>query len=249
MTALDNRIWLREVTANDGTEGLRLLQKLVREEGAMVSPAPADIDEGMYPAWLREKADTAKGIDLPEGYVPCTTYWIMCGDRIIGIGNIKHRLNDDLRKKGGHIGIALAADMRRKGYGYTAAKLLVEKARSEFGIGDILMTTDPSNTASRRLCEKLGAELVDTDGHCHYLIKACPLSQDTDNGTSVCVECGSRFLKSASAMKELCPECASVLYGYKNCEHVFRDGVCIKCLWDGSRSGYIRSSDNPLMRV
>lgn len=54
----------------------------------------------------------------------------------------------------------------------------------------------------------------------------------------ICDECGSRFLKSASKMASLCPECASLLYGYDNCAHVFEDGICAKCLWDGSRSDY-----------
>ena len=39
----------------------------------------------------------------------------------------------------------------------------------------------------------------------------------------------------------ICPECASVLYRYEKCQHVFKDGRCIKCLWDGSRSDYIKS--------
>ena len=64
----------------------------------------------------------------------------------------------------------------------------------------------------------------------------------TDNemksGISVCAECGSRFLKSASHMKELCPECASLIYGYENCSHIFENGICRVCLWDGSRSEY-----------
>lgn len=59
--------------------------------------------------------------------------------------------------------------------------------------------------------------------------------------TAVCDECGSEFLKSSSKMKGLCPECASILYGYTACRHIFRDGKCIYCLWDGSRSGYIKT--------
>ena len=56
----------------------------------------------------------------------------------------------------------------------------------------------------------------------------------------ICVECGSQFLKSKSKMKNLCPECASILYGYENCKHIFKNGRCIKCFWNGSRSDYIK---------
>ncbi|MBE5835274.1 MAG: hypothetical protein E7309_11595 [Butyrivibrio sp.] len=58
---------------------------------------------------------------------------------------------------------------------------------------------------------------------------------------AICDECGSEFLKSASKMSSLCPECASILYGYENCNHSFKGGKCVKCLWDGSRSEYIKS--------
>ena len=57
----------------------------------------------------------------------------------------------------------------------------------------------------------------------------------------ICVECGSQFLKSKSKMKNLCPECSSILYGYENCKHIFKNGRCINCFWNGSRSDYIKS--------
>ncbi|MCM1270563.1 MAG: hypothetical protein NC247_08090 [Ruminococcus flavefaciens] len=57
----------------------------------------------------------------------------------------------------------------------------------------------------------------------------------------VCDECGSEYLTSTSKMKKLCPECASILYGYEICKHIFKDGKCIKCSWDGQRSDYFKS--------
>ena len=57
----------------------------------------------------------------------------------------------------------------------------------------------------------------------------------------ICAECGSEFLRSKSKMKELCPECAHWLYGYENCKHIFKDGKCTVCLWNGKKSDYIRA--------
>lgn len=57
----------------------------------------------------------------------------------------------------------------------------------------------------------------------------------------ICDECGSEFRLSASGMKYLCPECAHILYGYENCAHIFKNGRCEKCLWDGSRSAFIKN--------
>ena len=55
-----------------------------------------------------------------------------------------------------------------------------------------------------------------------------------------CDECGSEFLKSISKMKRLCPECAHILYGYPGCNHIFKNGRCIYCYWNGKQSEYIK---------
>ncbi len=57
-----------------------------------------------------------------------------------------------------------------------------------------------------------------------------------------CSECGSVYYADASKMMSLCPQCASVLYGYKNCDHEFENGRCVKCFWDGSTSDYLKNS-------
>lgn len=57
---------------------------------------------------------------------------------------------------------------------------------------------------------------------------------------SQCSECGSEYYSSSSQMKGLCPECAGILYGYPKCEHIFKNGRCTLCYWDGSKSEYIR---------
>ena len=57
---------------------------------------------------------------------------------------------------------------------------------------------------------------------------------------AVCDECGSLFFKESSQMETLCPECAHILYSYKNCDHKFQDGRCIYCYWDGTKSEYVK---------
>ena len=58
---------------------------------------------------------------------------------------------------------------------------------------------------------------------------------------AICDECGSEYLKSTSKMIGLCPECSHILYGNENCNHKFKNGRCVLCFWDGSRSNYINS--------
>lgn len=54
-----------------------------------------------------------------------------------------------------------------------------------------------------------------------------------------CDECKSEFYIDSSVMENLCPECASILYGYKNCEHKFVNNRCEKCHWNGNSNSYL----------
>lgn len=40
-------------------------------------------------------------------------------------------------------------------------------------------------------------------------------------------------------MLGLCPECSHHIYGYKNCKHLFENGRCVECYWDGSSTTFI----------
>ncbi len=45
-----------------------------------------------------------KGIDLPEGFVECSTYWLINKDgKLLGAIDIRHKLNDFLLFRGGPI--------------------------------------------------------------------------------------------------------------------------------------------------
>jgi predicted RNA-binding Zn-ribbon protein involved in translation (DUF1610 family) len=57
----------------------------------------------------------------------------------------------------------------------------------------------------------------------------------------MCDECGSQYYKESSKMTSLCPECSHILYDLENCEHIFENGRCIKCYWDGRSSEYIKN--------
>jgi len=61
-----------------------------------------------------------------------------------------------------------------------------------------------------------------------------------DRNIIKCAECLSEYLKDSSEMSGLCPECSSKLYGFKNCVHVFINGKCSKCYWDGKVSNYLK---------
>ena len=61
----------------------------------------------------------------------------------------------------------------------------------------------------------------------------------SNRNINTCDECNSQYYSDTSEMSSLCPECSHILYGYKNCEHQFENGRCIKCFWNGKKSDYI----------
>ena len=71
------------------------------------------------------------------------------------------------------IGITLAKDYRRKGYGYLAAKMMIEEGWKVFAHPYFIWELEQDNTASKKLVLKLGGKLV--ENHCilpDHMIKA-----------------------------------------------------------------------------
>jgi predicted acetyltransferase len=102
--------------------------------------------------------DHSCGLNIAEGRVPATTYWLVRQGQILGPSNLRHELNDYLRKFGGHIGYSIRPSQRGKGFGILILKLTLEKAR-QLGLDKVLVTCDDDNFASARVIEKNGGIL------------------------------------------------------------------------------------------
>lgn len=85
-----------------------------------------------------------KGINLPERFIPNATYWIVEDEKYAGTINIRLGLNEALARYGGHIGIVIRPDCRRKGYGMKGFEFAVEECK-KLGINPILVATQETN--------------------------------------------------------------------------------------------------------
>lgn len=70
-------------------------------------------------------------------------------NKIIGMVNIRHRLNDNLLKFGGHIGYSIRKSERENGYGKTQLGLALLEAK-KIAINNVLITCDKNNVASQK---------------------------------------------------------------------------------------------------
>lgn len=86
----------------------------------------------------------------PEpGLVPETIYRAILEGHVVGRISLRHRLEGNLLKIGGHIGYEVSPQWRRRGFATEMLRLLLqtEKARE---IGKLLLTCSPYNEASNK---------------------------------------------------------------------------------------------------
>lgn len=113
--------------------------------------------------WLKQSNDYRLGKNLPEGFVTATQYICVkkSDDKIVGMIQIRHELNDFLLNYGGHIGYSIAINERGKGYSKIQLKLGLEKCK-KLGIKKVLITCKDYNTPSKRCILANGGVYEDT---------------------------------------------------------------------------------------
>jgi predicted acetyltransferase len=88
----------------------------------------------------------------------------------VGVGKLRHALNDQLRKSGGHIGYSIRPSERGKGYGTMMLAELLKKA-ADMGMNELMLTCEPNNVTSRKVIEANKGILNGIeDGKCNYWV-------------------------------------------------------------------------------
>lgn len=116
--------------------------------------------ENNFQNLISDLKNEEKGINLKEGYVPCTTFWLVDGGEFIGRVSIRHKLTENLLKEGGHIGYGIRPSKRKMGYGSKILELALPEAK-KIGIDKTLLTCNDENIGSAKIIEKNGGILQD----------------------------------------------------------------------------------------
>ena len=101
-----------------------------------------------FEEWFADVVKNSSEATVADGWVPSTTLLSVDEDNnIIGMIDIRHRLNDYLLAYGGHIGYSVRKSERRKGYASQMLEQALEICK-DMGIEKVLITCAKDNVAS-----------------------------------------------------------------------------------------------------
>ncbi|MGG0357131.1 GNAT family N-acetyltransferase [Bacillus anthracis] len=140
-----------------------------KDSGEMMIPWVISKDPSNFPAMVQELLDAHNGVNLPQSWVPDSTYWLVTdNNRIVGAVNIRHSLTEHLFNAGGHIGYGIRPSERRKGYATKLLELSLEKTK-KLNITRALVVCDEVNTASEKTILHNGGvrddDFIEADGN------------------------------------------------------------------------------------
>lgn len=113
-----------------------------------------------FEEWLKAIVDNSFEETVRQGFVPSSTYLAVRveDDKLLGMIDIRHKLNEYLFNFGGHIGYSIRKSERRKGYAKEMLGQVLGKCR-EMGLDKVLITCDKENIASASTIKSQGGVL------------------------------------------------------------------------------------------
>lgn len=141
-------IFLKKLSLNDDEKIYDMLQEIASNDNGFHNKVNG-MSYKEFRKWLKKEYAVDNG-NLEKWMVPQTSYWLYDDDKPIGYGRIRHYLNDNLEKSGGHIGYAIRSTERGKGYGNTILTLLLEECKT-LNIGTVQIGANVDNIPSNRI--------------------------------------------------------------------------------------------------
>jgi predicted acetyltransferase len=118
-----------------------------RRAGEPFVPFTLGFPSGDFPAFLARLAACKRGEGIPDGFVPHSTYWLVCNGVVVGVTNLRHSLTDALRRDGGNIGYGVRPSARRRGFARELLRGALSRA-SDLGLSEVLLICGKENVAS-----------------------------------------------------------------------------------------------------
>ncbi|MEO8466493.1 MAG: GNAT family N-acetyltransferase [Gammaproteobacteria bacterium] len=127
-----------------------------------------------FERYVQTLLDEEHGVNLREGYVPCTHRWLMEDTpAVIGVARLRHNIGTPfLANEAGHIGYDVAPSWRGRGYGHRVLQAALVEARA-LGIERVLLFADENNEPSRKTIVRQGGQLESIASSEHWQQRTC----------------------------------------------------------------------------
>ena len=150
---------LRQLSPNDGRDIYDMLQEIQRNDCGVINDVHGMAFDD-YLAWLQQQDDHSRAMNLPENWIPQTTYFLYIDGVPVGIAKIRHHASEALEAVGvGSFGYAIAKSHRGKGYGHLLFRCAMEKCKSH-GYTKVKSFVNIDNVPSNKVFVRNGAKLI-----------------------------------------------------------------------------------------
>jgi predicted acetyltransferase/predicted lactoylglutathione lyase len=124
-----------------------------------------------WPAYLARLENLRLGVGVPQGWVPATFLVAEVDGQVVGRVSIRHHLNPYLAEVGGHIGIGVRPDFRRRGYARAILRRSLSVAATT-GLARVLVTCDANNVGAINATVDCGGVLENVAA-AHRSVRTC----------------------------------------------------------------------------
>ena len=166
-----HNITLKQLSPDMGKPEYDMLQEIPAVENGFTNPAYG-LSYDKYKEWLQKADSNSRGIDLPEGWIPYTTYVLYINDIPVGYGRVRHSSSEYLETVvgAGNLGYGIAKEYRGKGYGSILFKELLKKCK-EIGYKEIKLFPMKSNSPSINIMLKNGGQIIGDFNNQKHIIR------------------------------------------------------------------------------
>ena len=154
------KVELKQLSTDMGKAEYDMLQGILEVENGFSNPV-YNLSYEEYTEWLQEVDKHSKGINLPEGWIPYTTYFLYINDIPVGYGRVRHTSSEYLENVvgAGNLGYGISKEYRGKGYGNILFTELLKKCK-DFGYKEIKLFPLKSNEATVKIMIKNGGKII-----------------------------------------------------------------------------------------
>ena len=153
-------LMLKKLNMEDADKEYEAIKKIPKEENGLENKYYGVTKEEFINRVIPERINISNEINVPEGRVPDTYYFLWDNDEIVGLFKLRHYLNEFLKNGGGHIGYSILREHRGKGYAKEGLKLAIEICEGLIREDEIYLSVHKDNPASLKVQLANGAYIV-----------------------------------------------------------------------------------------